>query len=178
MPQVSCRLDYFPGPSDRSVDIEIPFSLAPMVFPTGSLREETLPYLLIGVSSSSQGKCKGEVGLGFVGTKVVASGNSFGMTHRPPWGWMGKRTLRRRCFCREELWDVCETIPINPDEVGERILSRGGTVFLLSIAESGTSSPTVMGMSRRIALHFLEPDPFFFQGQGSFGVNPDLEIAG
>ena len=149
-----------------------------MIFPAGSLREETLPYLLIGVSSSSQGKGIGEVGLGFVGTKVVTSGDGFVMTHRPPWGWIGKRIWRRGRFCGEERGDVGAAHPIDPDEVGKRVFALGGAVFFLSIPESGTSSPAVAGMSGGVATELLEPEGFFGKGEGPQGVYPDLEVAG
>ena len=91
---------------------------------------------------------------------------------------MGKRIWRRGWVCGEELGDVCESVPIDPDEFGERILSLCGTVFFLSIAESGTSSPAVMGMSRRVATELFEPEGFFGKREGPLGVNPDLEITG
>jgi hypothetical protein len=149
-----------------------------VIFPAGSLREEALPYLLIGVSSSGEGKGIGEVGLGFVWTKVVASGNGFVMTHSPPWGWMGKRIWRSRGFYGEELGDVRTPHPIDPDEAGKWVFALGGAVFFLSITESGTSSPTVAGMSGGVATELLEPEGFFGKGEGPQGVYPDLEIAG
>ena len=149
-----------------------------MIFPAGSLREETLPYLLIGVSSSSQCKGIGEVGLGFVGTEVVASGNGSVMTHRPPWGWMGKGLWSRRRFFRGERGDIGASHPIDPDEAGKRVLALGGAIFLLAITKSGASSPAVMGMSGGVATELLEPEGFFGKGEGPQGVYPDLEVAG
>lgn len=128
-----------------------------MIFPGGSLGEEALPYVLLGVSSSSQGKGIGEVGLRLARTKVVSSGNRFVATHGPPWGWKGKRILRRGWFCGDDLGDVGASHPVDPDESSKGILSVGGAVILFSIAESGTSSPTVMGMGCGVAAQYFEP---------------------
>ena len=103
-----------------------------MIFPGSSFVEETLPYLQVGVSSSEQGKGIGEVGLGFVGTQVVTSGNGFVMTHRPPSGWKGKGLLRRRDRLGERR-DVGAPDPIDPDEAGKRVFALGGAIFALSV---------------------------------------------
>ena len=134
--------------------------------------------MVIGVTSSSKGKGVGEVGLGFAGTLVVASGNGFWMTQPPPWGWMGKGILRSGLVLLGEVGDVCSGHPIDPDEVGKRIFSLDGTVFVLSIAESRASSPTVVGMGRGVAAEFFEPEAFFGEGEGSLGVYPNLEVTG
>jgi hypothetical protein len=85
--------------------------------------------------------------------------------------------LRRR-YCRGEWRDVGTPDPIDPDEAGKRVFTLGGAVFLLSIPESGSSSPAVAGMSGGVATELLEPGGFFGKGEGPEGVYPDLEVAG
>jgi len=63
-----------------------------------------------------------------------------------------------------ERRDVGTPDPIDPDEAGKRVFALGGAIFILSITESGTSSPAVMGMSRGVAAEFLEPEGFFGKG--------------
>jgi hypothetical protein len=91
---------------------------------------------------------------------------------------MGKGLWSRRRFFRGERGDVGAAHPIDPDEVGKRVLALGGAVFFLSIPESGTSSPAVAGMSGGVATELLEPEGFFGKGEGPQGVYPDLEVAG
>jgi len=176
-PNICSVFDDFLGSPDGSFEVKVPFSFAVMIFPGSSFVKETLPYLQVGVSSSEQGKGIGKVGLGFIGTQVVTPGNGFVMTHRPPWGWKGKGLLRRRDRLGERR-DVGTPDPIDPDEAGKRVFALGGAIFILSITESGTSSPAVMGMSRGVAAEFLEPEGFFGKGEGSQGVDPDLEVSG
>lgn len=83
-----------------------------------------------------------------------------------------------RGFCRGELRDVGAPHPIDPDEAGKWVLALGGTIFLLSITESGSSSPAVAGMSSGVTVELLEPEGFFGKGEGPQGVNPDLEVSG
>ena len=77
-----------------------------------------------------------------------------------------------------ERRDVGAPDPIDPDEAGKRVFVLGGAIFFLSITESGTSSPAVMGMSSGVAREFVEPEGFFGKGEGPQGVDPDLGVSG
>lgn len=126
----------FLGSPDGSFEVKVPFPFAVMIFPGSFFVKETLPYLQVGVSSSEQGKGIGEVGLGFVGTQVVMSGNGFVMTHRPPGGWKGKGLLGRR-YRRGECRDVGTPDPIDPDEVCKRVLALGVRYFSFRLRKPG-----------------------------------------
>lgn len=172
---ISGGLDDGPGPADGSIQIPIDSGFPLMVGPDVSFGANALPDLLIGGASSGESDGVGEIGCGFIASKVVAPGKKGLTTHKPPWVGMGNCWRYGRLG--SEGWDVGLGDPVDPDELCERVSAIGRAVLLLGVSKARGAPPSVLGVGCGVAVHFLEPELFFMGCQGPFGVNPDLEVS-
>ena len=154
----SCCVKYDPCSSYGSVEIMRSSRLAGVIAPGFSLGKNAAKDLVVRVSSSHESKSVGEVGSGFISTLVVLPGNVLA-THAPTLGLKGKE-LREESG---QLRDVGLSGPVHPDKPAKRIVSVLIAIFVFSVAETGGTSPSVVGIGSRIAQQFFKPNALLGQ---------------